>query len=280
MPITTKKPKRKKGDLGKLAKNIGTVAVVGGGAAFATGAAVGGGYKIVSGAGGLAYKGMEKAYQAGKTGFGATKIPGMISNYKAKKAAGKQAVKDLNKAAKKQPLRLGPGTGKGTRAMAKGIDLVDGKEVERVRYRGVQTEGQKAKQKAFQEKVSKKAKNQPIKIETPKAPKGGRKMLSNKPLPDPVGGRAGRKYKETQAKARKLYDKASPNVKPKIAKKYKAKLAEQRMKFAVKKGAKKALLKAGAKRAVAFIPGVGLPLAGAMTVYDVAKLANKKRKKK
>ena len=30
----------------------------------------------------------------------------------------------------------------------------------------------------------------------------------------------------------------------------------------------------------AFIPGVGLPLAGAMTVYDIAKLANNKRKKK
>jgi len=280
MPITTKKPKRKKGDLGKLAKNIGTVTVVGGGAAFATGAAVGGGYKIVSGAGGLAYKGMEKAYQAGKTGFGATKIPGMISNYKAKKAAGKQAVKDLNKAAKKQPLRLGPGTGKGTKAMAKGIDLVDGKEVERVRYRGVQTEGQKAKQKAFEKKAAAKPKNQPLKITTQPGKKGGQQIFANKPLPDPKGGTEGRKFKATQKKARALYDKASPNVKPKIAKKYKANLQNQRVKAAVKQGGKKLLLKAGAKRAVAFIPGVGLPLAGAMTVYDIAKLANKKRKKK
>ena len=92
--------------------------------------------------------------------------------------------------------------------------------------------------------------------------------------------RGAKQNKIPKKKARKLYDKATPNVKPKIAKKYKAELAEQRMKFAVKKGGKKLLLKAGAKRAVAFIPGVGLTLAGAMTVYDIAKLANNKRKKK
>ena len=279
MPVTTKS-KRKQADTGKLVKNVATVVGVGAGAAFATGTAVGGGIKIAKGAVGVGAKLTKAAYTAGKTGFGATKIPGMISDYKAKKDAGKQAVKDLNKAAKKQPLRLGTGTGKGTKAMAKGIDLVDGKEVERVKYRSVQTQGQKAKQKAFEKKASAKPKNKPLKVTTQPGQQGGQQILTNKPLPDPKGGSAGRKFKQTQKKGRALYKKASPNVKPKIAKKYKANLQNQRVKAAVKQGGKKLLLKAGAKRAVAFIPGVGLPLAGAMTVYDIAKIANNKRKKR
>jgi hypothetical protein len=260
MPITTKKPKRKKGDLGKLAKNIGTVAVVGGGAAFATGAAVGGGITVAKGAVKVGVGATKAAYTAGKTAFGATKIPGMISDFKAKKAAGKQAVKDLNKAAKNAPKRL-PASTSATGPKTK-------------------TTSQIKKEKSFKKKVYGQPKNKPLKLTTQPGQKGGQQVISSRTLPDPKTGSAGRKFKATQKKARALYDKASPNVKPKIAKKYKAELQNQRVKAAVKQGGKKLLLKAGAKRAVAFIPGVGLPLAGAMTVYDVAKFANKKRKKK
>lgn len=259
MPVTTKS-KRKQADTGKLIKNVATVVGVGGGAAFATGTAVGGGIKIAKGAIKVGGKLTKAAYTAGKTGFGATKIPGMISNYKAKKAAGKQAVKDLNKAAKNAPKRL-PASTSATGPKTK-------------------TTSQIKKEKSFKKKVYGQPKNQPLKITTQPGQKGGQQLLSNKPLPDPKGGSAGRKFKQTQKKGRSLYKKASPNVKPKIAKKYKANLQNQRVKAAVKQGGKKLLLKAGAKRAVAFIPGVGLPLAGAMTVYDIAKFANNKRKKR
>ena len=270
MPVTTKK-KRKEADLGKLARNVGTVVGTGLLATGAAGAAVGGGYKVAKGAGKLGIGAAKAAYTAGKTGLGITKIPGIVKGYKAKKDAGKQAVKDLNKAAKAQPKRLPASTS------ATGPKTKTTKQIK--------------KAKDFKAKVYGQSKNKPLDIKITGAPKGGQAVSFSKPTPEPKGGAAGRKYKAAKKKARKLYDKASPKLKPKVAKQQTAKLSSMRSKQAIKGAGKIARIGAGkvVKRAaassLALIPGVGLPLAAAANaaltandIYSVGKAVKRKRK--